>query len=79
MKWKRPSSKKLWPVPPEFAEAFREGGHRKLERCYNMRNDRKRIWQEMAGGDENLKLERKQFMTVARKARQGDMAGRRKG
>ena len=78
-KWKRPSSRKLWPVPLEFAQAFKEGGHRKQERCFNMNNSTKRKWFALTGMEHGLKLERRQFMAVARKAKQADMAGRRKG
>ncbi|WP_010337794.1 hypothetical protein [Sphingobium yanoikuyae] len=65
---RRPSSKLIPPLPPEFAQQFVEGGWRRIERVYGARNDLVRKWIAMAGGERELKRLRREYM-----------AGRRKG
>jgi hypothetical protein len=48
--YRRPSTKRLAPVPPEFSSEFIRGGHRRVERIYGERSDTKEKWIALAGG-----------------------------
>lgn len=61
-KWRRPSSKRVPPVPPEFVQQFCEGGWRRIERLYGARNDLVRKWIALAGGEWELKAKRREWL-----------------
>lgn len=59
--YRRPSTKCVRPVPPEFAATFVEGGWRKIERVYHARTDLLTKWKAIRG-DDVLKSLRDRFM-----------------
>lgn len=65
--YRRHSSKRLPPVPPEFVEQFVIGGYRRIERIYGGRNDLVRKWMEMAGGEHMLKAMRRARLSEIRR------------
>jgi hypothetical protein len=64
--YRRHSSKRLPPVPPEFVEQFVLGGYRRIERIYGGRNDLVRKWIEMSGGESVLKAKRREHLIQSR-------------
>ena len=60
--YRRPSSRRVPPVPPEFVQQFGEGGWRRIERVYGARNDLVRKWIVLAGGERELKAKRREWL-----------------
>lgn len=66
MKWRRPSSRLVPPVPAEFVQQFIEGGWRRIERVYGRRNDLVRKWIVLVGGERDLKAKRREWLLKQR-------------
>lgn len=47
--YRSPPTKIIPPPPPEYAETFRKGGWRMVERVYGARTDLHLKWQTMLG------------------------------
>lgn len=59
--YRRYSSRRIPPVPPEFVQQFLIGGWRQIERIYGGRNDLVRKWIALAGGEVELKRRRREW------------------